>query len=64
MSTAASNAIAGLLSTFYPHDGEVKYFLGYQVATLSDFFMIFVFMGGVAGIVMLLACPLLIRMMK
>ncbi len=64
MSTAASNALAGVLSSFYPHDGEVKQFLGYQIATLSDFFMLFVFMSGAAGILMLLACPKLIKMMK
>ncbi|MBQ9362673.1 MAG: peptide MFS transporter [Bacteroidaceae bacterium] len=64
MSTAASNALAGMLSSFYPHDGEVKHFLGYQIATLSDFFMLFVFMSGAAGILMLLACPKLSKMMK
>jgi len=64
MSTAASNALAGMLSSFYPHDGEVKHFLGYQIASLSDFFMLFVFMSGAAGILMLLACPKLIKMMK
>lgn len=64
MSTAASNALAGVLSSFYPHDGEVKQFLGYQIATLSDFFLLFVFMSGAAGILMLIACPKLIKMMK
>jgi len=64
MSTAASNALAGMLSSLYPHGGEVKYFLGYQIATLSDFFMFFVFMSGVAGLLMLMVCPWLNRMMK
>ena len=64
MSTAASNALAGMLSSLYPHGGEVKHFLGYQIATLSDFFMIFVFMSGAAGLLMLMVCPRLNKMMK
>ncbi len=64
MSTAVSNALAGMLSSLYPHDGEVKYFLGFEIASLSDFFLIFVFMSGIAGIVMLLVSPRIVKMMK
>ena len=64
MSTAVSNALAGLLSSLYPHDGEVKHFLGCEIASLSDFFLIFVFMSGIAGTVLLLMSRRIVRLMK
>lgn len=63
MSTAAANKFAGLLSGLYPKEGEVKSFLGYQVTNLYDFFMIFIVMSAVAGVLLLITCPKLKKMM-
>lgn len=64
MSTAASNKFAGMLSGLYPHDGEVKHLLGWEIANLSDFFMVFVVISGIAGIVLMLIAPKLKKMME
>lgn len=64
MSTAAANKFAGMLSGLYPKEGEVKSFLGYQIVDLYDFFMIFVVMSGVAGVLLLITCPKLKKMMS
>lgn len=67
MSTAAANKFAGLLSSYYPgrEDGtmEVKHFMGYEIANLYDFFMLFVVMSGVAAILLLLMTRKLVKMM-
>ncbi|MBR5085787.1 MAG: peptide MFS transporter [Muribaculaceae bacterium] len=65
MSSAASNVLAGSFATLLPQAGEApKYFLGLEVATLSDFFLIFAVMGGVASVVLFTLCPLLNKMMN
>ena len=65
MSNAASNIIAGKFSTLFPEPGKpAGSILGWQVNTLSDFFIIFVVMAGVASIVLFCLCPLLKKMMK
>ena len=45
LSSAAANKLAGVLSSLYPTDDKVTSFLGYEIADLSDFFMIFALMG-------------------
>jgi len=40
-----------------------KSFLGYQMTNLYDFFMLFVFMGGIAGVILLLLSKRLQKMM-
>jgi POT family proton-dependent oligopeptide transporter len=52
LSTAAANKFAGTLSSLYPEGGRVKSFAGYQIANLYDFFMLFVFMSGIAAIIL------------
>ncbi len=65
MSSAASNVLAGSFATLLPQSGEPsKYFMGFEVATLSDFFLIFALMGGIAGAVLFALCPLLNKMMN
>ena len=65
MSSAASNVLAGSFATLLPQAGEPsKYFMGFEVATLSDFFLIFALMGGIAGAVLFALCPLLNKMMN
>lgn len=65
MSNAASNILAGKFATLLPEPGKpAGSILGWQVNTLSDFFIIFVVMAGVASIVLFCLCPLLKKMMK
>ncbi len=65
LSTSAANKLSGVLSGYYPEDGApAKNFMGYQVETLSDFFMLFVFMSGVAAVVLFLLSSKLSKMME
>ena len=69
MSNAASNILAGKLATLYPehsHEtGELitKSIFGFEIATMSDFFTVFVVMAGCASILLFCLCPLLKKMM-
>lgn len=68
MSTAAANKFAGMLSSYYPGqmDGSMvtKYFLGYEVANLYDFFMLFVIMSGIAAVMLFFLTRKLVKMME
>jgi POT family proton-dependent oligopeptide transporter len=65
MSNAASNILAGKLAALLPTgNGEVQSFMGYQIANLADFFMLFAIMAGVAAVILFCLCPLLKKMMK
>jgi len=59
---AFGNKLAGSLSALYP-DGKITSFLGYQMSTLYDFFMLFVFMGGIAALILFLLTKKLQKMM-
>ena len=64
MSTAVSNMLAGKLATLYP-DGSSKSLFGIiEIASLHDFFMMFVVLSGVAAIALACISPLLNRMMR
>lgn len=63
LSMATANKFAGLLSGLYPENGKVKYILGFQIETLSDFFMIFVVMSGIAALILFLLSKKLQKMM-
>ena len=64
LSTSAANKFAGLLSGLYPENGVAKSFLGYEIATLSDFFMLFVYMSGASAVVLFLVSGKLKKMME
>ncbi|MBQ3634013.1 MAG: peptide MFS transporter [Bacteroidales bacterium] len=65
MSNAASNILAGKLATLLPDGkGGSQSFLGIEIATLDDFFMLFAIMACVASVVLFALCPVLKRMMK
>lgn len=65
MSNAASNILAGTLAALLPVEGQpAKSFLGFQISTLDQFFMLFAIMSGVAAILLFCLCPLLKKMMK
>lgn len=64
MSTAVSNMLAGQLATLYP-DGSSKSLFGIiEIASLHDFFMMFVVLSGIAAIALACISPLLNRMMR
>ncbi|MBP5377504.1 MAG: peptide MFS transporter [Bacteroidaceae bacterium] len=65
MSNATSNILAGKLATLLPVPGQpAKSFLGFEIATLDQFFMLFAVMSGVAAVVLFAICTLLKKMMK
>ena len=65
MSNSASNILAGKFATLFPEAGKpAGTIFGWHIDTLSDFFLIFVVMGGVASIVLFCLCPLLKKMMS
>ena len=65
MSTAASNILAGKLATLLPIEGQpTRSILGFHIETLTDFFMVFAIISGVASILLFLLCPMLKKMMK
>ena len=52
LANAGSNVLAGKLSALYPDGTKVTSFVGYQMHDLNDFFMLFVFMAGIASIIL------------
>lgn len=63
LGNAGGNKLAGVLSALYPEGGKTTSFLGYQMTNLYDFFMLFVFMGAIAGVILLLLSKKLQKMM-
>ena len=61
---AFGNKVAGVLSSLYPTEGKTTNFLGYQMHNLYDFFMLFVFMAGIAAIILFALTKKLQRMMQ
>ena len=64
MSTAVSNMLAGQLATLYPDCSSKSLFGIIEIASLHDFFMMFVVLSGVAAIALACISPLLNRMMR
>lgn len=65
MSNAASNILAGKLATLLPSaDQKPQSILGYEIASLPDFFILFAIMSGIAAVLLLCLCPLLKKMMQ
>ena len=60
LASSMANKMAGVLSSFYPEEGKpAPVLLGYEVTDLHSFFVIFVAMSAVAGVVLfLLARPI------
>jgi len=63
LSNAAANNFAGVLSGLYPEQGKITVFLGYHMANLYDFFMLFVVMSAVASGILFLLTRWLTKMM-
>lgn len=63
LSNATANKFAGMLSGLYPEPGKVKSILGFHIETMYDFFMIFVWMSGIAAFILFLLSRKLQKMM-
>jgi len=61
---AFGNKLAGVLSSLYPNNGKTTSFLGYQMHNLYEFFMLFVFMAGIASLVLFVLTRKLQKMME
>ena len=63
LANAAGNKLAGVLSALYPEGGMTTSFLGYQMTSIYDFFMLFVFMAGISALILLLLSKKLRQLM-
>jgi proton-dependent oligopeptide transporter, POT family len=63
LSTAAANNFAGVLSGFYPEEGKAKSFVGFQIADMFDFFMLFVVLSGAASLILFILSKYLVKLM-
>lgn len=63
LSMATANKLAGALSSLYPEEGKVKQLFGIEIATLFDFFMVFVVMAAVASLILFLLSKKLQKLM-
>jgi POT family proton-dependent oligopeptide transporter len=61
---AFANKLAGVFSTLYPENGLTTSFAGYQITNLHEFFMFFVFMAGIASIILFLLSSKLKSLME
>ena len=65
MSISTSNVLAGSFATLLPQAGQApKSLLGLEITTLSEIFLIFAVMAGVASVILFAICPMLKKMMK
>ncbi|RYY57582.1 MAG: MFS transporter [Chitinophagaceae bacterium] len=62
LANAAANKFAGVLSALYPKDGSTQ-FLGFEIGSQYEFFMLFVIMAGIASLVLFLLTKQLQKMM-
>jgi POT family proton-dependent oligopeptide transporter len=63
LANAASNKLAGVLSALYPDNGKITSFLGYKMNNMYEFFMLFVFMSGIASFILFFLSKKLQKMM-
>lgn len=70
MSTAMANDFAGMLSKLYPVQNpetgivESTHFLGFEISSAYQFFMVFVVMSGIASILLFILNKKLVTMME
>jgi POT family proton-dependent oligopeptide transporter len=61
---AFANKLAGVFSALYPENGKITSFAGYQISNLHEFFMFFVFMAGIASIILFVISSKLKNLME
>lgn len=64
LANAAANKLAGVLSALYPSEGKTTSFIGYKMEDNYDFFMMFVFMAGLASLILFVVSKKLQTMMQ
>lgn len=64
LANAGANVLSGKLSSLYPDGGKLTVFMGYEMHNLHEFFMLFVFMAGIAAIVLFFLTKWLQRTMN
>ncbi|MFI5153449.1 MAG: peptide MFS transporter [Chitinophagales bacterium] len=64
LANAIANKLAGVLSALYPDKGRITSFLGYRMSNKYDFFMLFVFLAGIASLILFLLTRKLQKMMR
>jgi len=64
LSLGTSFKLSGVMSTFYPHDNIKPIFLGMQIATTYDFFMIFVVLTGLSSLILFFLIKPLLKLMN
>ena len=63
LSMATANKFAGILSGLYPEAGKPKSFVGFEIASMYDFFMLFVVISGAASLILFLLSKWLQKLM-
>lgn len=63
LSMATANKLAGTLSSLYPEAGKTKMFIGFEISSLFDFFMIFVVMSAFASVILFILSKTLQKLM-
>jgi len=63
LSLGTSFKLSGVMSGFYPHDNIQPVLLGFKIATLYDFFMIFVILAGVPAVILFLITKVILKLM-
>ncbi|MDO9152835.1 MAG: peptide MFS transporter [Paludibacter sp.] len=63
LSMATANKFAGILSGLYPDAGKPKMFMGFEIATMYDFFMLFVVISGIAAVILFVLSKRLQKLM-
>jgi POT family proton-dependent oligopeptide transporter len=64
LANAFANKLAGVLSALSPTEGKTTSFLGYEMSSMYDFFMLFVVMAGAASVILFLLTKKLQQMMQ
>lgn len=64
LGSAVSGVFSGRLAALLPTtENPIHHFMGFEISSLSSFMLVFAILGGVAGIILLVLCPKLERMM-
>lgn len=65
VANAIANYLAGFMSSLYPEAGKpAKHLLGFEIAGLYGFFMVFVVSASIAALVLFLVNRKLVKMMN
>ena len=63
LSLAIAKKLDRILITLYPEEGKYKSLVGFEIATMYDFFMVFVVMSAIAALMLFLLSHTLKKLM-